>query len=150
MKVLVAVDSSNRADSVIGALTASTWPENTHFHLITVIEKTSSWDSQQQFLHQGRLILDERLASLKNHFPTSVVDGELLEGSAATTITNTAKQWGAELLVIGSHGDTGRRKPGLGSVAAHIANSAPCTIEIVKVRNNAHNTAVAADLLRAH
>jgi nucleotide-binding universal stress UspA family protein len=150
MKVLVAVDSSNRADSVIGALTASNWPENTHFHIITAIEKAASWDSQQQFLHQGRLILDERLASLKNHFPNCVVDGELLEGSAATSITNTAKQWGAELLVIGSHGDTGRRKPGMGSVAAHVANSAPCTVEIVKVRNDMHNNSVAADLHRGH
>ena len=150
MKVLVAVDSSERANYVIGALTASTWPQNTHFHLITAIEKTSSWDSQQQFMRQGRLILDERITALQNHFPTCTVDGELLEGGAALAITDTAKQWGAELVVIGSHGDTGTRRPGLGSVAAEVANSAPCTVEIVKVMNAEDGKSVASQVHRKH
>lgn len=133
MKVLVAIDSSSDATAIIEYLLKIEWSEQTHLQLFTVVEKTSSWDSQQQFINLGKQILEERVLFLQKHLANCLVSGELAEGDAAEQIIRLARLWHADLIVIGSHGDTGYRKPGLGSVASRISDSAPCNVEIVKI-----------------
>jgi nucleotide-binding universal stress UspA family protein len=54
------------------------------------------------------------------------------EGDAADKISETAGQWGADLIVIGSHHRTGLAHLLLGSVAEKVARTASCAVLIVR------------------
>jgi nucleotide-binding universal stress UspA family protein len=133
MKILVAVDSSSYADEVLDEIAGRSWAKGTEFYVLTAIEPCRNWDAEQEFLHQGRIILDQRIISLKKRMTDHKITGQVLEGRAASVIVKTARELGAHLIIIGSHGDTGARMAGIGSVAATVVNEAPCSVEVVKL-----------------
>ena len=53
-------------------------------------------------------------------------------GRPATEIVNAAKQWPADLIVIGSHGRGAIGRTLLGSVAEAILRHAPCPVLVIK------------------
>jgi len=134
MKIVVAIDSSIFADAILEELVSRPLPSGTSIRLITVIETTAHWETDQQLLRQAECILLERTKSLKKHLPAHVAcASEVIEGQAASMINATAKEWNADLIIIGSHGDTGPRRLGIGSVAAAVVNMAPCSVEVIKI-----------------
>ena len=54
------------------------------------------------------------------------------ETEASEAITNLAKDQGANMIVIGSHGRTGLRRLLMGSVAEKVIGHAPCPVLVVK------------------
>jgi nucleotide-binding universal stress UspA family protein len=60
------------------------------------------------------------------------VTTEVLLGSAATTIQDTARQKHARLIVIGTHGRKGAARLFLGSVAEAVVRSAPCPVLVAR------------------
>ena len=55
-------------------------------------------------------------------------------GSPLTEIVNAAKEWPADLIVIGSHGRGGVRRALLGSVAEGVMRHAPCPVLVVRAK----------------
>ena len=53
-------------------------------------------------------------------------------GRAAVEIVKAAKDWPANLIVIGSHGRRGIQRAVLGSVAEAVMRHAPCPVMVVK------------------
>jgi nucleotide-binding universal stress UspA family protein len=51
-------------------------------------------------------------------------------------IVQKASEWGADLIVVGSHGRKGIKKFMLGSVAEKVVASSPCSVEVVKDKPN--------------
>lgn len=60
------------------------------------------------------------------------VEHRLLEGSAAEEIVKLAKEVGADLIVMGTHGRTGLSRLLLGSVAEVVLRRAPCPVLTVR------------------
>jgi nucleotide-binding universal stress UspA family protein len=60
---------------------------------------------------------------------------EVLDGSPKKVIVEEAERWGADLIVIGSHGYGPVRRFLLGSVSQAVALHAPCSVEIVRSRH---------------
>jgi nucleotide-binding universal stress UspA family protein len=56
-------------------------------------------------------------------------------GTPATAITKAAKDWPADLIVIGSHGRSGMRRALLGSVAEGVMRNAPCPVLVVRAQS---------------
>jgi len=56
-------------------------------------------------------------------------------GSAATEIVKAAKEWAADLVVIGSHGRGGIRRALLGSVAEAVMRHADCPVLVVRAKD---------------
>ena len=54
------------------------------------------------------------------------------EGDAATGILNAATGWGANLVVLGTHGRTGLGRLVLGSVARNVLHNATCSVLVVR------------------
>lgn len=133
MKILVAIDCSSYA-AVLEQLAIRTWPDGCQFQIISVVEESPNWEVGQELLHQSGVILERRLEYLQKRLPRCVLTGQVLEGCAGAAIVRTAGEWHADLVVIGSHGDTGRRKPAIGSVAAQVVNEANCSVEVIKLR----------------
>jgi nucleotide-binding universal stress UspA family protein len=61
-------------------------------------------------------------------------NSRVVENEIRTGILDTAGDWQADLIVVGSHGQKGLRKFLLGSVAEFVARHAACSILIVRTR----------------
>jgi len=81
---------------------------------------------------RGRELVDrvaQTLRSAGRRIETAVVHGDVREA-----IVDRAAQWGADLIVLGSHGRRGASHFLLGSVAESVARHAPCSVKIVRLR----------------
>jgi nucleotide-binding universal stress UspA family protein len=70
----------------------------------------------------------------------------LVEGDPAGQIVQYARDAGMDLIVMGTHGRTGKERLLLGSVAERVMRDAPCSVMVVKLPRGAHSprpTAVA-------
>jgi nucleotide-binding universal stress UspA family protein len=56
----------------------------------------------------------------------------VIVGGAKEVILDEAERWGADLIVVGSHGHHGLRRFLLGSVSRAVASHARCSVEIVR------------------
>lgn len=76
---------------------------------------------------QRLAILAAKLAA--HHVSVQV---ETRDGSEAIEIANAAKRYEAELIVISTHGRTGRAHELVGSVAENLVHLAPCPVLVVR------------------
>jgi nucleotide-binding universal stress UspA family protein len=67
-------------------------------------------------------------------------------GSAYAEIVRRAEDWGADVIVIGSHGRTGLARAVLGSVAERVVEHAPCSVLIARPAPSPGVVIVATDL----
>jgi nucleotide-binding universal stress UspA family protein len=63
----------------------------------------------------------------------------LRTGDARDVINQTAKEVGADLIVMGTHGRRGVTRALLGSVAETVVRSAPCPVLTVRVHHDEHH-----------
>jgi nucleotide-binding universal stress UspA family protein len=71
---------------------------------------------------------------LQNKDAQLVISTEVKTGRPQDVILEWAKQWGADLIIVGSHGYSGWQRFWLGSVSHAVAAHAPCSVEIVRQR----------------
>ncbi len=57
-------------------------------------------------------------------------------GKPASEIVKAAKEWRADLIVIGSHGRQGIPRALLGSVAEAVMRHAPCPVLVIRAKSN--------------
>jgi nucleotide-binding universal stress UspA family protein len=55
------------------------------------------------------------------------------EGNPKVVIIDSAAEWHADLIVVGSHGRKGLGRFFMGSVSEAVARHAPCSVQIVRV-----------------
>lgn len=138
MKVLIAFDQSDCSKRAVESVATRTWTEGTQIMLVTAAEPlmpayglfvpADIVTSQGRLLAQALGDLTERLKS-----QTGVkVEGRLLEGYARDKIPAFAREWDADLIIVGSHGRKGFDHAVLGSVAEEIVHKAACSVEVVK------------------
>ncbi len=76
--------------------------------------------------------LNAAAAVFKDNASELLVTPVLLEGHPKDVILEEAERWGADLIVVGSHGYGAIRRLFLGSVSLGVATGAPCSVEIVR------------------
>jgi nucleotide-binding universal stress UspA family protein len=91
-----------------------------------VLEKIR--ETQRQSIQQS---LDRAVQRLKGRGDLSV-DYEIREGAVNRTLLEAIKTFGADLVVVGSHGATALERFFLGSVSHALVTHSPCSVEIVK------------------
>ncbi len=146
MKILLAVDGSQFSDAAVEAVAQRPWPADSEVKVLTVIEPftpymTEMWATSNEFWEgidktskeQANHAINGALERLKAaQDKTLKISTEIVKGNAKHAILDEAENWGADLLVIGSHGYTGLRRMLLGSVSQAIASHAHCSVEIVR------------------
>jgi nucleotide-binding universal stress UspA family protein len=60
------------------------------------------------------------------------VSEQLIEGDPKSQILDVAKEWKADMIVVGSHGRTGLNRFLMGSVSQGVVNHAHCSVEVVR------------------
>ncbi len=148
MRVLAAIDGSSYSHGVIEAIAVRVWEPGTEIKLVTVMEKHvdyahlhggyhriddnhSTDDPSQPHKHliQFSLSLREKVG-LQN---TSVsIDPVVVVGHAAEEILTLAKNWRADLTVVGTRGCTGLQKLLLGSVSTEVLRHSTSHVQIAR------------------
>jgi nucleotide-binding universal stress UspA family protein len=129
-RVLLATDGSETSMAAAQALAGRPWPEGSEFRIVSVeepwaLKRSSLRDNEQA---QGAVSSVERVlasAGLR-------ASGAVLSGSTKDVILEEAKKWGADLIVVGSHGRRGFKRFLLGSVSEAVAMNAHCSVVVVR------------------
>lgn len=144
MKVIIAIDDSQCSFDAVDSAVERTWPPDTEFCILTVIEPAYVRylgdlvnQAEQEFASRCRQSVADKVAHFKTAHPEFPVTGLVLEGNVVDSIIEEAIWMEADLIIVGSHGLRGLDKLFLGSVAEKLAGSAPCSVEIVRARNKA-------------
>lgn len=147
MKILLATDGSACSESAVSEIARRPWPANTVIRVISVVElpfmpTTETWALPESYYveieksqqEKARAALDSAMLTLRATQGGSMeIVTQMLSGSAKDVILDEADRWGADLIVIGSHGYSGLRRFLLGSVSSAVAAHAKCSVEIVRV-----------------
>jgi nucleotide-binding universal stress UspA family protein len=102
----------------------------------TVMDADGSLESvREDVLGRYQDLMDsiaERLTELE-----VTAEGVVREGSIGKAIVMEAKEWNADLIVIGAHGLTGVKSLVMGNVARYVVDHAPCSVEVVRSKKAA-------------
>lgn len=147
MKILLAVDGSECSQAAVNSVAARPWPEGTEIKILSALElpfmpTPETWALPDSYYAQlesaaheaAQAAVKEAAEKLQN--PGCVVTTEIKSGPAKTVILEEAEAWGANLIVLGSHGYNGWQRFWLGSVSNAIASQAHCSVEIVRQPKN--------------
>jgi nucleotide-binding universal stress UspA family protein len=80
---------------------------------------------------EARKLID----AIRLHLPQGNTREFVEIGGAASEIVKAAKDWPADLIVIGSHGRSGLKRALLGSVAEAVMRHAPCPVLVVRAKD---------------
>jgi nucleotide-binding universal stress UspA family protein len=155
MKLLIGYDGSNDANAAIEDLVHAGLPHDVEALIVSVcdlpavaptashdvIERAVVGDLVRSIVNQANMQVSEetKRASelvlnadmrLQSNFPSWQVRGAILAGNPAVELVKKAKTWHADLIVVGSRGQSAIRRLILGSVSLEVATEARCSVRI--------------------
>jgi nucleotide-binding universal stress UspA family protein len=154
MKILLAIDGSEVSEVAVRAVNERPWPQGSLVRVLHVVEPpfppaAAPWipsvsamqpqvgmqDVQQRMLEHGRDLVRRtaELLALRG----LKTESETILGDPREGILDQARDWEADLIVLGSRGNTGFRRWVLGSVAESVVRLAPCSVEVARERGAA-------------
>lgn len=138
--ILVPLDGSLLAECVLLHVTAVAQAFDSKITLIRVLDKHADGESGQvldllnwQIAKTEAKIYLEKVATRLRESNLQVSE-VVLEGMAAESITEFAKNHGMQLIVLSTHGHTGLSKWGISSVTQKIIYGAPTSVMLVRAR----------------
>ena len=143
MKILIAVSGSNDGSSdPIAAAVSIPWPEGTVFRVLTIAEDVHP--AVVQLLEGARDVSDVQhtVDNVAANTVASAVaklqsrgfraDGVSPEGDPKSMIAEYAKEWGADLIVVGSCDKSRLEAFFVGSVSRSVVERAPCSVMVAR------------------
>ena len=144
MKILLAIDGSPCSDAAVEEVARRPWPAGSSVKVLTAIETPmpptpEGWALPLNYFEemdaalrkQGQNIVDGAIQKLKAN-KALVADAVLVPGSPRLAIVDEAESWGADLIVLGSHGYSAWQRLLLGSVSQAVVSHAKCSVEVVR------------------
>lgn len=141
MKILLAIDDSRGAQSVITEALNRVWPDNTSFCILNVVD-LRHWDEMPELIDDARRAGEKLVRQACDRFRIAgrEVTGDVRLGFPDKAISKYAREWSADLIMIGSRGLNTVTRFLLGSVAQSVLRDAPCSVEVVRPRTAEHQT----------
>jgi nucleotide-binding universal stress UspA family protein len=144
MKILLATDGSDYSLAAARSIAERPWPLGTEIKILSVVGNAvpavELWVAAGEVIRSVRdakmRLARETVAAAERiiNQTTLKTAAEVLEGNPKRQIKEEAKLWGADLVVVGSHGRRGFTRALLGSVSEAVAMHAPCSVELIRDR----------------
>lgn len=146
MKILLATDGSAFSQAAVSEIIQRSYAPGTEVKIISVVHP---WPfipeptfmlvaAHYESLEEGRKRAEEIIANAAKKISESasqlIVTTEIFEGSPKQVIVEEAERWGADWIILGSHGYGPVKRFLLGSVSHAVVLNAPCSVEIVRIR----------------
>jgi nucleotide-binding universal stress UspA family protein len=148
MRILLAVDGSDHSEASVNEIARQTFPDGSEVRIISAAEppyvpEASAGENVSASLYNAlektarelaRAAVDTAAATLRadersRHLNVTT---DVIAGSAKRVILEDAEAFGADLIVVGSHGRRMLERFLLGSVSQAVALHAICSVEIVR------------------
>ena len=150
MKILLATDGSSFSDAAVEEVAGRPWPPDSEVKIISVAEPPTfpvveTWVPTDDYFQDMEKLVEEQAQKVVDRSGDEVrarqadklrVTTEVIVGHPRYVITDEAEKWGADLIVVGSHGYRGLTRLWLGSVSQTVASHANCSVEIVRSRRD--------------
>ena len=159
MKVILAIDGSPHSHAALVEFATRPWPKGTEVQILTVIHPSIPLFIEPTLLvaaahvqqahdlrHQAPALLDAASTLIRDAAPAVTVTTRIVEGVPKDMIVQEANDWGADLVVLGSHGYGRIRRAVLGSIASGVVAEAPCSVHVVRAKHLLHDTESSAAL----
>lgn len=145
MKILLAIDGSKPSQDAVETVAERPWPRPTIVRVLSAVRPyippaaefvpgaVTVGEILQEHEQQAAELTSRAAERLAKEGLT--VDTAARQGDPRTVIVEEASEWGADLIILGSHGHTGLKRLLLGSVAQAVVAHAPCSVEVVRRRH---------------
>lgn len=159
MKVLIGYDGSQCAESALDDLTHAGFPDTGEALIVSVaeiwlpppppsayevVELATSARSpvalERKYMAPSKAVADaaqlaaKAAAKFAKHFPRWTVKHEASWGSASWELYCKAREFDADLIVVGSHGRSALGRLVLGSISQWLLNEARCSVRVARGR----------------
>lgn len=150
MRILVAIDGSEHGDAVVDAISQRRLTANSEVRIISVVapylpatylpyggggvDMSGYEQIENNAREQAQAVVDKaatRISAIDDNRKLSVTT-KVLVGSPKELILEEAEAFGADLIIVGSHGHGMVERFLLGSVSQAVALHASCSVEIVR------------------
>ena len=139
-RLLVACDLSDATAPTLDAAQVFGRPFGARLRVLTVVEPLPAIPDVGVQIDEGehfRVTEREAAAVAAGLGDQDRVESIVHTGSAARTIADEAARWGADLVVVGSHGKGWVDRVLLGSTTERLLNRLPCSILVIPIRGPA-------------
>jgi len=150
MKLLLAIDDSKFAEAAIQAVISQVRQDDTQVFVVHAVDWLGFMPTPfpavggepmfsarqlesiiQSETHKAHELVENAAARLRSaRFEAST---SVREGDPKMVILDCAAEWGADLIVVGSHGRKGVTRFLLGSVSEAVARNAQCSVQIARL-----------------
>ena len=141
-RILLATDGSAASRTASQVVAHTNWPNDTQVKVVSVVNPVTYslaeigvWRDKGTDRAHGAI--DEAVQTLKN--APLAITGEVIAGGTARGIVDRARDWAADLIVLGTHDRRGVRRFLLSSVSASVATRAHCSVRVVRDRISLQN-----------
>jgi nucleotide-binding universal stress UspA family protein len=147
MKILVAIDGSEHADQAARAVQSRPWPAGSTIRVLSAVPPTlppppaPAWTgvavSYHEIQQRQRVAAETLVARAADSLRRTelTVETSVRLGDPRHVIVDEAGEWSADLIIMGSRGLTGLKRWVLGSVAQYVVGHAPCSVEVVRQKD---------------
>ncbi len=145
MRILLAYDGSKPSEAAVEEVLKRPWPAGSLVRVVTVVEMEHFLAPPSGVEFYGPLAERIRVSLRENSYqriqgimerlrarPDLEPSYELRDGSVKNALLEAIREWGADLVILGSSGASGLGRMFLGSVCHALVTHAPCNVEIVK------------------
>lgn len=146
MRILITTDGSDFSRAAIEKCCQMiVKPESTAIRIVSVYELTLPLDVfpsptdfserlENSAREQAEAFAEQSAALVREYFPDSEIDltTQVSTGTPEQILIETAKDWNADLVVVGSHGRGFWGRMLLGSTTDALVHHAPCSVLVVR------------------
>jgi nucleotide-binding universal stress UspA family protein len=148
MRILLAIDGSEQSEAAVDEIARQHFPADSEVRVISVVEPPHFPETfpggggnmslyveiEKTARERARTAVDKAAAKLRTDEGSRQlnVTTEVPSGSPKRVILEEAEAFGADLIVVGSHGHGMLERFLLGSVSQAVALHARCSVEIVR------------------
>jgi nucleotide-binding universal stress UspA family protein len=142
-RVLLATDGSTYSEAAARSVAERPWPRGSEFKIVSVVEQMipamdpwyASGEVTSRMLDENKKQCEEAVRSIHRLITGAGLSAttSVLAGTPKWRIMDDAKDWNADLIVLGSHGRRGLSRVLLGSVSEAVAMNASCSVEVIRM-----------------
>lgn len=146
LRILLATDGSDFSRAAARSIAKRPWPQASEVKIVSVVHVSDptieSWSDlpeeialiESEIIRQGEEDVD---AARKIVAGTGLqVTTSVLKGYPKSVIVDEAERWGADLIVVGSHGRRGISRLLMGNVSEAAAMHGHCSVEVIRDRDS--------------
>jgi nucleotide-binding universal stress UspA family protein len=151
MRILITTDGSDFSKAAVEKCCQMVIkPEDTAIKIVSVYELTLPLDVfpaptdfserlETSAREQAEEFAEQAAATIREYFPDSNIDLtlQIAVGAPEQILIEEAKEWNADLVVVGSHGRGFWGRMLLGSTTDALVHHAPCSVLVVRKPNKA-------------